>query len=405
MTKNRFPWGWLTLFVAIAAAVYWGPGLFSKSGAGPGEQGGATAMPASVSTVITKDVRLWSPFSGRIEAVQSAEIRPQVSGLMEAVHFKDGEQVSKGQPLFTIDARPYMAELARAKGLLATAESARINATQDYARAQKLIKSGAISQSEFEARANALKQAIGNEDAADGVLRAALVNVEYTRVKAPISGKISRAEITAGNLVEAGPNAPLLASIVALSPIYAAFEIDEQTFLRTIQGVPAAKLKTIPVEVGLSGDEGTPIQATIHSFDNQLALGSGTIRVRALIANKDESLVPGLFAKVRISAAGDTSAILINPTAIGTDQNKKFVLLVGENTITEYREVQLGGMTEGLQVITEGLQEGDRIVVNGLQRLRPGAPVLPQPVDMRTLQPAEVMPAEPAVETPPTATP
>ncbi len=196
-----------------------------------------------------------------------------------------------------------------------------------------------------------------------------------------------------------------LASVVALSPIYAAFELDEQTFLRTIQGVPASKLKTIPVEISLGGEAQTRIPATIHSFDNQLAVGSGTIRVRAILPNRDETLVPGLFAKVYIGADSDTPAVLVHPTAIGTDQNKKFVLVVGESNTVEYREVTLGAMTEGLQVITAGLKEGERLVVEGLQRMRPGMTVSPQPVEMQTLKPTEVIPAEPAAEAPPSAAP
>lgn len=369
--------------VVIGAAIYWGPGLFRHKDATPQQAGG---MPASVATVISKSIMPWSEFSGRLEAVQSAEIRPQVNGVITQVLFKDGEEVKKGQPLFIIDPRPYEAQFAGAKGAAAAAESAAANAKLDYARAQQLIKMKAISQSEFETRSSALKQALGNADAAKGALRVAEVNLGYTHITAPIAGKISRAEITPGNLVSAA-NAPLLASIVTLSPLYASFELDEETFLHTIQGVPTAKLKTIPVQVGLSADTNTPIQATIHSFDNQLVAGTGTIRVRALVPNKDGRLVPGLFARVRIGTPDEMQAILINPTAVGTDQNKKFVFVVNGESKTEYREVHLGTLIDGLQIVTSGLNEGDQIVVTGLQRLRPGTPVTPVPTDMQTLKP------------------
>ncbi len=389
VTKKRgFPWGWLVVGVAVGAAIYWGPGLFKHKDAAAPQGGG---MPASVAAVVSKSIMPWSEFSGRLEAVQSAEIRPQVSGVITQVLFKDGEEVKKGQPLFVIDPRPYEAQLASAKGAASAAESAFATAKLDYARAQQLIKMKAISQSEFETRSNALKQASGSAEEAAGALKVAQVNLGYTHIVAPISGKISRAEITPGNLVSAA-NAPLLASIVTLSPLYASFELDEETFLHTIQGVPTAKLKTIPVEIGLSGDTGTPIQATVHAFDNQLAAGTGTIRVRALVPNKDERLVPGLFARVRIGTPGETQAILINPTAVGTDQNKKFVFVVNGESKTEYREVHLGTLVDGLQIVTSGLNEGDQIVVNGLQRLRPGTPVTPVPTDMTTLKPLNAAP-------------
>ena len=236
-------------------------------------------------------------------------------------------------------------------------------------------------------KASALKQAEGALETARGALNMAQVNVGYTHIAAPLSGKISRAEITQGNVVEAGANAPLLASIVDLSPIYVSFDVDEQTFIKTIQGVPAAKLKTIPVEVSMGNARSDALKASIHSFDNQITPGSGSIRVRATLANKDGLLVPGLYAKVRLGSADTTQAVLINPAAVGTDQSKKFVFVVGEGSKAEYREVMLGSMTDGLQVITSGLTPGEKIIVNGLQRVRPGAPIMGSDVDMTTLAP------------------
>jgi multidrug efflux system membrane fusion protein len=287
-----------------------------------------------------------------------------------------------------IDQRPYAAEVARARGTLAAAQATQALAARDFARAKKLIAVKAISNAEYESRVAGLNQANGNVAAAKGALSAAEVNLGYTVIRAPISGKISRAEITEGNLVDT-QTAPLLASIVKLSPIYASFELDEQTFLSTIQGVPTARLKKIPVEVGLSNEAGTPHRAAIHAFDNQLAAASGTIRVRALVPNKDQKLLPGLFARVRIGTPEPKPVVMINPAALGTDQNKKFVLVVGEGNKAEYREVTLGTMIDGLQIITTGLAVGEQIVVNGLQRLRPGAPMVPQSVDMLTLKPTD----------------
>ncbi|MES2984607.1 MAG: efflux RND transporter periplasmic adaptor subunit [Pseudomonadota bacterium] len=394
--KPGFPWGWLVLGVVVGAGVYWGPGLFHKGAAPQAGMPAGAGVPVSTATVVSKNVTVWSEFSGMLQSVNAVELRPRVSGQIMQVHFADGEQVKKGQLLFTIDPRPYEAELARAKGAFAAAQSGAENAKLNLARAQKLIKGKAISQSEFEERNSGAQQSIGNYESAKGALQAAQVNLDYTRITAPISGKISRAEITAGNLVDAGGNAPLLASIVALAPIYASFDIDEQTFLATIQGVPAAKLKQIPVEVGLSNEQGTPTKAVIHAFDNQITPGSGTIRVRALIANKDERLVPGLYARIRLGTPDEAEAVLINPTAINTDQDKKFVMLVGEGNKATYTPVTLGGVIDGLQLVKTGLKAGDQIVVNGLQRIRPNAVLAGTPVDMTTLQPLN-----PPAEAPP----
>lgn len=401
-SKRGFPLGWVIAGALVGAAIYFGPKLLHG-----GAAGGAApaAIPVNVVRATAKPIIRWSEASGRIEAVNSAEIRPQVSGIITAVYFTDGALVKRGQKLFTIDPRPYEAALLSAKGTQAAAQSAFTNATNDLARAKKLIAAKAISQAEFEARQNAYQSAAGNLDAARGAVHTAEVNLAYTQVVAPLSGRISRAEITVGNLVQSGQNAPLLASIVDLSPIYASFDLDEATFLATIQGVSPDKLKTVPVEVGLSSDAATPMKATVHSFDNQIKPGSGTIRVRALLPNADGRLLPGLFARVRIGASEQTPALLINPVAIGTDQSKKFVLVVGEDGKATYREVMLGGSYDGQQIITSGLSDGDQVIVSRLQILQPGAPVTPTEVDPVTLQPANAQPAADAEAKPAAATP
>ena len=373
--KTGFPWGWLILGVAVGAAIYWGPGLFHSKGEGDKAtaQAAAGGVPVSTATVIDKRVTTWSEFSGILQSVNAVEVRPRVSGQIMQVHFADGAEVKKGQLLFTIDPRPYEAALTSAKGSFSQTKAS-------YDRLKKLLATKAVSRAEFETAQSNYQRSLGEYTTAQ-------LNLEYTRIVAPISGKVSRAEITVGNLVDAGGTAPVLASIVSLSPIYASFDIDEQTFLSTIQGVTAAKLKKIPVEVGLSNEQGTPTVGTIHSFDNQINAGSGTIRVRALLANKDTRLVPGLYARVRIGTPDQQDVVLVNPTAIGTDQNKKFVMVVGVDNKAVYTEVTLGGIIEGLQHVKTGLKAGDVIVANGLQRVRPGAPVTGTPVDMTTLKP------------------
>lgn len=383
--KRRFPLKWL-LILAIALALWqWGTPLL-RGNAKPPIAPTGEAMPARVSSVLRAPVTVWREFSGRIEAVRTADIRPRVSGEITQVLFNDGAEVKRGQHLFALDSRPFDAELQRAKGTLAQAESTTFLATQEFARAKTLIASKAISKAEWEQKQSNLSQAQGSLEAARGALKAAEVNLSYTHITAPIGGRISRAEITEGNQVEAGPNAPLLASIVKLQPVYVGFELDEQSVTQLVRGMSPAKLKHMPVEILPANAASAPIHATLHDIDNQLS-ASGTLRMRASIANKDNALMPGFFARVRIGSADQEDAVLIHPEAVGTDQDKKFVYVVGAEGKIEYRVVTLGETTDGLQIITNGLAEGEQIVVAGLQRMRPGVLVQPIASDMRTLAP------------------
>lgn len=387
MQTKRAPLGkFLILGILFGVILYYGAGYVGL-GAKKQQNAALQGVPVSVAVVIAKPITLWTEFSGIFEAVQAVEIRPRVSGQITGIHFADGQNVVRGTPLFTIDTRPYEAALVQAKGALTTAQSAESNAKAEFIRASKLIRSRAISQSEYDNRLSVYHQAQGALNTAQGALKTAQVNLSYTHISAPFAGKIGRAEITEGNQVEAGGSAPLLATIVALAPIYASFNIDEQTYLSTIQGVSNDKLKTIPVEVGLSNEAGTALQARIHSFDNRLGADSGTIRVRAVLDNLDKTLLPGLFARVRIGTPEPVEALLINPAAVGTDQSKKFVMVVDADNKAQYREVTLGSLSDGLQVIASGLKAGETIIVNGLQRVQPGVPVAGARVDMMTLAP------------------
>ena len=389
--KSGFPWmRWLIILIVIVAIIHYGPRLWHHDQAPAGGAAGAApgaGVPVSVATVVNQSITNWNEFSGILQAVHSAEIRPRVSGQIVAVQFTDGSEVKKGQPLFIIDPRPYEAAVVSTKGALTQAQAA-------FERAKKLIATKAISKAEFETAQSQYETALGNYNAA-------AVNLDYTHIVAPIAGKISRAELTEGNQVDSGSNAPLMASIVTLSPIYASFDVDEATFIKTIQGVNATKLKTVPVEVSVGNGAATAIKGTIHSFDNQITPGSGTIRVRATLPNTNGLLIPGLYAKVRLGSADMVNAILINPTAVQTDQSKKFVMVVDKDSKAQYREVTLGEMVDGLEVITKGLEPGEKIVVNGLQRVRPGAPVAGTDVDMVTLKD----PNAPAADATPAAAP
>ena len=372
----------IALIIGIAAYFAYSH-FFSHSGGTPQMGGGA---PVSVATVIEKDTSEWTEFPGRLEAVNTAEIKPRVSGTIEKIHFKDGQMVKRGDLLFTIDTRPYAADVARAKGNLAAANASYVNAKIDFDRAAPLVETGNITKREFDARKSTLYSAEGKVLAAKGDLALAQVNMDYAEVRAPFAGKMGRAEITEGNVVNAGLQAPTLAWIVALSPIYASFEMDEQNFLNHVQRVPADKITSIPVEIGLANQSDTPYKGHVQAIDNQLNIGSGTIRMRAVYQNENGELVPGLYARVRMGSADSASTLLINEKAIGTDQSKKFVFVVTADNKAEYREVTTGQTVDGLIVIKTGLKSGEKVIVNGLMRVRPGAPITPEIVNMNTLE-------------------
>jgi multidrug efflux system membrane fusion protein len=343
--------------------------------------------------VVEKDIQLWSEFTGRLVAVEQAAIHPRVSGTIEEVRFTDGAMVNKGDTLFVLDKKPYQAEFDRAIGARDSAAAQAGTAAKEAARAEKLFKDKALSQKEYEQRENDLQVANANLASATAALETARINLDYTEIKAPISGRAGRAEITAGNLVEAGSGAPVLTTIVSATPIYAGFEMDEATFLHYI-GAVAGDVTKIPVELGLAAETGATRAGHVQSFDNRLNPGSGTIRVRAVFDNPDGALVPGLFARVLIGGAAPRHAVLIADRAVGTDQNKKFVLVVGDDNKAEYREVRLGPAADGLRIVEEGLKGGERVILSGLQRARPGAPVTPQemPMDAKDQPPEQSKP-------------
>jgi multidrug efflux system membrane fusion protein len=346
------------------------------------------AMPVSVAQVLEKDVQQWHEFSGRLVATEQVDIRPRVSGTIDAIHFHSGAIVKKGDLLFSIDSRPFAAEMARAQGAYASAEAQVMLSNSEFERAQKLIKDKVISQSEFDMRKNAFKVNQALLKSAKAALETAKINLEYTQIKSPITGKISRPEITIGNLIDAG--SPVLATVVSSTPIYADFEMDEQTFLQYAKAYRSERVKInqIPVMMGLATEDGTPHIGHIESFDNHLNSASGTIRIRAVFNNEDGALVPGFFARVKLGNTAMSRSILITDRAVGTDQNKKFVLVVGDDNKVNYREIKLGTVVQGMRVVLDGLAPGEKIVVNGLQRARPGSEVIPEIVSMEQKQAA-----------------
>ncbi|QJR15915.1 efflux RND transporter periplasmic adaptor subunit [Usitatibacter palustris] len=342
----------------------------------------AQAMPVAVAAVYTSDVTLWDEFSGRLEAVERVDVRSRVAGAVQSAHFTEGALVQKGDLLVTIDPAPYAAEVDRAQAQVAAAQARNTNAKSERERAERLWKEEAISRREVDERVNALREAEANVQAAEAALQSARLNLSYTQVRAPVSGRVGKVEVTQGNLVPSGPGAPVLTTLVSVNPIYASFDADEQVVARALRDAGARGLASIPVQMATAVDSAEIRTGHLQLVDNQVNAKSGTVRVRAVFDNKDGSLMPGQFAHVRLGRPTATPAVLVNDRAIGTDQSKKFVMVVGTDNKAAYREVTLGGNVNGLRIVSTGLEKGERIVVNGLQRVRPGALVDPQPSDM-----------------------
>lgn len=381
----------LVLGVAVAALLAGGASYrwLPRTAAAPPPPAAAApaAIPVSVATVEQKDTAIWNDFSGRVEAVGRVEIRPRAAGAIVAAHFREGAMVKQGDLLFTIDPAPYAAEVQGAEAQLASAQARLVLAAKEQQRAQQLVGSGFTPQRDVDQRVNEQRAAEANLRAMQAALDTARLNLGYTEVRAPIAGRVGRIEVTAGNLVPAGPSAPVLTTLVSVDPIYASFEADEQSLARALASLPAggelvADIGRIPVRMGTLGTAGTPHEGKLQLVDNVVDSRSGTVRLRAAFANPDGKLMPGQFARLSLGLAHTEPAIAIDERAIGTDQDRRFVMVVGADNTVLYRQVALGGTAEGLRLVTSGLKPGERIVVNGLQRIRPGAAVAPQPVAM-----------------------
>jgi multidrug efflux system membrane fusion protein len=338
----------------------------------------AGGPPISAAVVVQKDVMETQEFSGRLEAIEKVEIRARVGGFITAVNFKPGSEVKQGDVLFVIDQRPYQAEVNRSEAAASSARAKADLAKLELVRAEKLLADKAIAQREYDEKASGLKELDANARAAQAQFEAAKLNLSYTQVHSPINGRVSKAEITLGNLVD---GSAVLTSVVSTEKIYASFDGDEETFLRV--GALSHKGQQAAVKIGLANETGFPHEGKLEFVDNQLDPQSGSVRMRATFTNADHALVPGLFARVQLAGgASAKTTLLINERAIGTDQNRKFVFVVGADNKAEYRPVVLGPQADGLRVVREGLKPGERIIVNGLQRVHPGAPVTPQVVAM-----------------------
>lgn len=392
MSFGTFKTKLLTTGLVLAAATV-APTLYFDLQGGPAGSGNAAdastaapvAVPVSVAVVEAKPVTQWSEFSGRLEAVDHVELRSRVAGAIQSVHFQEGAIVEKGDLLVTIDPAPYQAEVARAQANVTAAEARASLARVELKRGQQLLASNAVSQSEVDQRMNGLASAEADLEAARAVLQSAALNLGYTEIRAPITGRVGKIEITAGNLIAAGPSSPILTRLVSLSPIYASFEADERIVSSILaelpEGVNARNfLDRVPVRMDVAGLP--DVKGKLQLVDNSVDPESGTIRVRAVFDNANGALMPGQFARLSMGQAKTEDAVLVHERAIGTDQNKKYVMVVKPDNTTEYREITVGMKSDGLRVVTAGLKAQERIVVNGLQRIRPGALVAPEMVSM-----------------------
>jgi RND family efflux transporter MFP subunit len=346
----------------------------------------------SVAQVVSRPVTEFDEFTGKFVAVERVEVRPRVSGYIASVSLVPGHEVHKDDVLFTIDQRPYQAELKRAEAELARARTQLALSRSERDRATKLLDQHAISREEFDSRVAGSEQAEANVQVAAAALDTAALNMSFTQIRSPISGLVSREEVTAGNLVSAGQT--LLTTVVSVDKIYVEFEGDEQVYLKYAALARTGELANArdaatPVWVGLADETDTPHEGKMVFVDNALDPRTGTIRARALLDNKERRFTPGLFARVKLVGSGKYDALLINDSAVGTDQNVRYVFAVGKDNKVEYRAVKLGPLVDGLRVVREGLKEGEYVVVNGLQRVRPGIQVTPQRVAMGPRKPTQ----------------
>ncbi|WP_038362041.1 efflux RND transporter periplasmic adaptor subunit [Bosea sp. UNC402CLCol] len=379
-TNRRGLLAGLTASVALTAVA-----VFTLSGTraqGDTAPAAPPAIPVSVATVEAREIVPWAEFSGRLEAIERVELRSRVAGVVEAVHFREGNLVKQGDLLVSIDQAPYLADLQRAEAQVQGAKARVALAESENERGQQLLATRNLSQRDIDTRINNLREAQANLQVAEAARRTAQLNLDYTQIRAPISGRIGRLDVTVGNLIAAGGQ--VLTSLLSVDPIYAAFNADERSVLDALASLPdgSRALEQIPVRLSTATAQPAQFSGKLHFVDNGIDGASGTVRVRARLDNPDGKLMPGQFVRVQLGQAKAEQQLVINERAVGTDQNKKFVFVVGDDAKATWREVSLGAAHDGLRVVTAGLKPGERIVVNGLQRVRPGATVAPELVSM-----------------------
>ena len=400
MTSNSSPQRFTRRLAMAGVSILAAAVLTACSGSHAEEAGMPPPPSVSAAPVLVKQVSQWDDFSGRVEAVESVELRPRVSGYIDKVNYVEGQEVKKGDVLFTIDARSYRAELDRATAELNRARTQAQVSRSEADRARRLSDQQAISTETWEQRRAVSEQALAQVQAAQAAVDAARLNMEFTQVRAPINGRAGRAMVTAGNLVTAGDSASVLTTLVSLDKVHVYFDADEGTFLRYAQMArkgerPSERDSELPVKVGLSGETGYPHEGKVDFLDNQVTRSTGTIRVRALLDNADRAFTPGLFARVQLLGSGQFQAMLIDDKAVLTDQDRKFVYVVDKDNKAQRRDIELGRTADGLRIVEQGLKAGDRVIIDGVQKVfMPGMPVQAKAVAM---QPVAAPVAAPAV--------
>ena len=364
--------------VLLAAAL----AVACNSNAAPGDAA-PPAPEVSVAQVVARPVQQWDAFSGRVSAVETVELRPRVSGYVQRVAYEEGQLVGKGDLLFEIDPRPYRAALDRAQADLERARSEAKLASAQNVRARALVEARAISREEFETRNAATAQGNAAVRAAEAAVAAARLDLQFTQVRSPIAGRAGRAMVTIGNLAQS--DATVLTTVVSQDPVHVYFEADEQTWLRYSRAAGDGERAGTDsaVRVGLAGEDGHPHRGTVDFVDNRVDPATGTIRARAVLRNPDGLFTPGLFARVQLEGSAEFDALLVDDKAVLTDQDRKYVYVLGEDNTAQRRDVVLGRVVDGLRVVQSGLAPEDKVIVNGLQKVfMPGMPVAPKPVAM-----------------------
>jgi len=366
MTKTSLALPLTPFLVVLLAAC----GQKQDGAGGPGGHGGPP--PVSVAPATQREVQEFDEFTARLEAPDTVEVRARVAGTVDAVRFKEGQLVKKGDPLFTIDTRAFRAEVARAEAQIAALKTQAELARTDLARSEKLVSVNAVSQQEIDQLRSALRSAEANQKGAEAALVQARLNVEYANVVAPVSGRTSRANVTPGNLVGVGD--PVLTTVVSNDKVYAYFDASEATYLKYMR---SAKPVSTVVQMGLSNEQGFPHTGKLDFVDNRLNPATASIRARAVFDNKAGQFTPGLYARVKLGGSGSYQGVVIPDRAITTDQTRKIALVVGPNNIVQPRPVTPGALIDGMRVVN-GIKAGELVIVDGLLRAMPGAPVTPQ---------------------------
>lgn len=349
----------------------------------PEEQSGGFPPPAvSIAEVIVRDVTPWEEFSGRIEAKETVHLRPRVSGLIEKIHYREGEIVDKGDLLFVLDQAPFRAELNRAEAQLVQARTQAELAKVESKRAENLVSRNLLSEDEYDRRVATENEANANVLSAEATVKLARLNLGYTSIRSPIHGRSGRALVTTGNLVMSDPTPDQLTTIHSLDPVHVVFDVDELTYLQFFADVQNTESQQ-KISVGFANEEGFPHQGSVDFINNQISPDTGTIRMRAVLDNKNHQIKPGLFARVKLLAPQSKQVILVNDSAVITDQDRKYVYVVAEDKLAKRRDITIGKNIEGLRVVTTGLSLGDQVIVYGTQKVFfPNMPVEPNVIMM-----------------------